>query len=67
MRLGGVDLHLHTNVSDGSQSPAEIVREAEARGITLIAITDHDTTEGIEEAMAAAEGTGVMVVLRRWG
>jgi 3',5'-nucleoside bisphosphate phosphatase len=62
MRLGGVDLHLHTSVSDGSQSPAATVREAEARGVTLIAITDHDTTEGVAEAMAAAEGTGVMVV-----
>lgn len=53
------DLHLHSNCSDGSDSPAEVVRQAVARGITLLALTDHDNVSGIPEAMAEAERIGV--------
>ena len=57
-----VDLHIHSTASDGTQSPKEIVREAVSLGLTAIAIPDHDTTAGIDAALAAAEGTGLQVV-----
>ncbi|MCK9582349.1 MAG: PHP domain-containing protein [Endomicrobiales bacterium] len=44
------DLHLHTNHSDGSFSPKEVVKRAKTVGLCAIAITDHDTTDGIDEA-----------------
>jgi predicted metal-dependent phosphoesterase TrpH len=49
-----VDLHTHSNRSDGSDEPAELVRKAVARKLTALALTDHDTLEGIEEAQEAA-------------
>ncbi len=51
MRL---DLHIHTTASDGAFSPSEVVRFASEGGLDLIAITDHDTTGGVEPARAAA-------------
>lgn len=57
-----VDLHLHTTASDGTDSPRELVRRALAAGLTTIAITDHDSTEGVAEAVAAAQGTGLEVI-----
>ena len=58
----GLDLHLHTTASDGSLSPTELVRAAAEAGVTLLAITDHDTTEGVAEGMAAGRTWGVQVV-----
>ncbi len=52
--MGHVDLHLHTTASDGTLSPAELVRRAAALGLTYIAVTDHDTVDGIAAALAAA-------------
>ena len=52
---GGVDLHTHTTASDGTYSPTELVTEAARRGVRVLAITDHDSTEGLPEAIAAAE------------
>ena len=49
-----VDLHTHSSFSDGTDSPAELVRKAAALGLEGLALTDHDTLEGVEEA--AAEG-----------
>jgi predicted metal-dependent phosphoesterase TrpH len=49
-----VDLHLHTTASDGSLAPAALVGLAVERGLRVIAITDHDSTEGVEAALAAA-------------
>jgi len=49
-----VDLHMHTTASDGKYTPAEIVRMAWQVGLRYIAITDHDSTEGIKAAQAAA-------------
>lgn len=49
-----VDLHLHTTYSDGSWSPVELVQYAINLGLQTIAITDHDTTDGIAEALSAA-------------
>jgi predicted metal-dependent phosphoesterase TrpH len=47
---GGVDLHSHTIASDGGLSPRELVREAARRGVRVLAITDHDSTEALAEA-----------------
>lgn len=49
-----VDLHLHSTRSDGSLTPTEIVEKAAAIGLTGIALTDHDTLEGVDEAAGAA-------------
>ena len=50
-----VDLHLHSTASDGRFSPAELVRKAAAEGLTIIALTDHDTVDGIDAALEAAK------------
>jgi predicted metal-dependent phosphoesterase TrpH len=52
--MGLVDLHLHSNRSDGEYAPAEVVRLAARAGLRVIALTDHDTTDGIAEAIAEA-------------
>lgn len=57
-----IDLHVHTTASDGDLSPAEAVRYAAEKGLTAIAVTDHDTTAGLAEALAAGERYGVEVV-----
>lgn len=59
---GAVDLHVHTSASDGQYSPAEVVHRARELGLSTIAITDHDTTDAIEEALAAASAVGVRVI-----
>ncbi|MFH1775381.1 MAG: PHP domain-containing protein [Chloroflexota bacterium] len=53
--MSQVDLHLHSTASDGRFSPEEIVRLAAGRGLTIIALADHDTADGIVPALAAAE------------
>ena len=50
-----IDLHSHTNKSDGTLSPSELVDLAAEKGITILAVTDHDTVEGIEEAINRAK------------
>jgi predicted metal-dependent phosphoesterase TrpH len=57
-----IDLHTHSDRSDGTTSPAVLVEHARAVGIDVLAITDHDTTEGWEEAAAAATRFGVTLV-----
>jgi len=57
-----IDLHCHTNASDGEKTPEQLVAKAIKRGLSAMAITDHDTTAGIPRAIAAAEGTGLEVV-----
>lgn len=52
--MSGVDLHAHTTASDGTYAPAELVEEAVRRGVRVLAITDHDSTEGVGPALAAA-------------
>ncbi|MBD1381936.1 PHP domain-containing protein [Metabacillus arenae] len=59
---GRFDLHLHTTSSDGSFSPREVVSMAAQKGITTIAITDHDTTDGIQEAIQAGKELDVTVI-----
>ncbi|AXK87970.1 MULTISPECIES: PHP domain-containing protein [Nocardia] len=48
-----IDLHTHSTASDGTDTPAELVRHAAAAGLDVVAITDHDTTSGWAEAVAA--------------
>ncbi|MEW1694608.1 PHP domain-containing protein [Streptomyces sp. NPDC091278] len=48
-----IDLHTHSTASDGTDSPAELVRNAAAAGLDIVALTDHDTTRGHAEAIAA--------------
>ena len=57
-----VDLHTHTTASDGSYSPTSIVELAKKVGVCAIAITDHDTTDGIDEAMSAGLKNNIEVV-----
>lgn len=57
-----VDLHVHSNKSDGSISPSDLISEARKKGLTAFALTDHDTVEGIEEAIKAAENADVRVI-----
>ena len=57
-----IDLHTHTRFSDGTFTPAESVRLAVERGLTVLSISDHDSTEGIGQALEAADGTGLEIV-----
>ena len=57
-----VDLHTHSTFSDGSDDPATLVRLARAAGLTALALTDHDTLDGVGPARAAAAGTGLDLV-----
>lgn len=57
-----VDLHLHTTASDGRDTPTEVLREAARLGMQIVAITDHDTTNGLAEAAAAGKALGVQVI-----
>jgi len=57
-----IDLHTHSDRSDGTTTPTELVNHAGKRGIDVLAITDHDTTEGWAEAAEAAEREGLTLV-----
>ena len=57
-----IDLHTHTTASDGSDSPADLVRKAAEARLAAIAITDHDTISGVEEAQEAGRALGVEVI-----
>ena len=57
-----IDLHAHTTVSDGGDSPAELVRKAAAAGLAALAVTDHDNDSGCDEAVAEGERLGIEVV-----
>ncbi|HEX4444648.1 MAG TPA: PHP domain-containing protein [Galbitalea sp.] len=59
---GAIDLHTHSSVSDGTETPAELVDAAVAEHLRAVALTDHDSTAGWDEAFAAAEGTGLIVI-----
>lgn len=58
-----IDLHTHTSVSDGTDAPAAVVTRAAQAGLSVVAITDHDTFDGWAQALEAAESTGVTVVV----
>ncbi|RYV52263.1 PHP domain-containing protein [Pengzhenrongella frigida] len=58
-----IDLHTHSRVSDGTQTPTDLVASAAQAQLDVVGLTDHDTTDGWAEATQAASGTGVAVVL----
>ncbi|MDH4083562.1 MAG: PHP domain-containing protein [Nitrospira sp.] len=60
--MSRLDLHLHTTHSDGSCTPTEVVGLAHRVGVTAMAITDHDITTGLVEAMTAGEACGIEVI-----
>ncbi len=57
-----VDLHTHSTASDGTYSPTELVKLAKEKGLCAIAITDHDTTRGLEESIEAGRKFGIEVI-----
>jgi predicted metal-dependent phosphoesterase TrpH len=57
-----IDLHAHSNVSDGTEAPAEVMAAAAAAGLDVVALTDHDSTDGWAEASSAAHEYGVALV-----
>lgn len=60
--MSRLDLHLHTTHSDGSCTPTEVIALAHQAGVTALAITDHDITSGIPEAIAAGEQYGIEII-----
>ena len=57
-----IDLHMHSTASDGALPPIEVVTLCRARGLTHMALTDHDTMDGITEAQAAASREGIQLI-----
>jgi predicted metal-dependent phosphoesterase TrpH len=57
-----IDLHTHSSVSDGTDTPEELVRKAAAAGLDVVALTDHDTFEGLNAAVAEGQRIGVQVL-----
>lgn len=58
-----IDLHLHTTASDGSMTPSQVVEWAKRTGLDFIAITDHDSVSGVDEAIKRGEELGVKVLV----
>jgi predicted metal-dependent phosphoesterase TrpH len=56
------DLHCHSNISDGTLTPAEVVSRAALRGVKVLALTDHDDTAGLVEARSAAQQFGIRFI-----
>ena len=57
-----IDLHCHSNKSDGSMTPAELVEHAKKSSLTAIALSDHDTTSGLDEAISAANNLSIELI-----
>lgn len=57
-----IDLHTHSNKSDGTDSPKELIQNAVATGLTVVALTDHDSTEGWAEAAGVAKGADIELI-----
>lgn len=57
-----IDLHCHSNMSDGAMMPADLVRRAASRGVDVLALTDHDVLSGLDEAREAAHAAGIRFV-----
>ena len=57
-----IDLHTHSAVSDGTDTPAGLVRKAHAAGLDVVGLTDHDTFDGLDEAAAEGERVGALVI-----
>lgn len=59
---GYIDLHTHSTCSDGTLTPTELVKKAKDIGLSAIALTDHDTVDGLEEAFEAGRKYGIEVI-----
>ena len=57
-----IDLHSHTTASDGQHSPTDLLQRAAQAGVKRLAVTDHDTVAGLEEAQSAAHSHGVQLI-----
>lgn len=57
-----IDLHCHSTASDGALAPEDLVRRARDKGVTHLALTDHDTISGLEAAKGAAQATGISLI-----
>jgi hypothetical protein len=57
-----IDLHIHSNCSDGAYSPAELVQRASSEGLVAVAIADHDSVAGVSEALTAGLQCGIEVI-----
>ena len=57
-----IDLHCHSTYSDGTFAPAEVIQRAHSAGVTVLALTDHDTLKGIDEARLAATDCGMQLI-----
>lgn len=62
LAAGEADLHAHSTVSDGTETPARLMEQAAAAGLWGVALTDHDSTSGWAEAAAAVPATGVVLI-----
>lgn len=57
-----IDLHTHSDRSDGTDSPTELIQNSKLAGLDVVAITDHDSTQGWDEAASAADSLGIQLV-----
>ena len=57
-----IDLHMHTCYSDGSFTPSQVVELAHKKGLDIIGITDHDSVNGIKEAISVGKDIGVEII-----
>lgn len=57
-----IDLHTHSHCSDGTDTPCQLVRRAKKKGLDVVALTDHDTVAGWDEAMTAATSIGITLI-----
>jgi len=57
-----IDLHIHTTISDGTLTPKELIRQAKEAGLSAVAITDHDSIDGLDEAQREADRLGVTLI-----
>ena len=57
-----IDLHTHSTCSDGALTPAELITRAQACGVEVLALTDHDTVAGVAEAAATASVVGLRLI-----
>ena len=55
-----IDMHMHSTASDGQYTPTELVRKVKDAGIVIMALTDHDSIGGVEEAMGTAKECGII-------
>ena len=57
-----IDLHAHTTASDGSMTPEELVRYGKEKGLSALAVTDHDTVRGVEAAQEEGKRIGLRII-----